>query len=61
MLAELAKAHLDISEWAASFEGDASKEEVLKEVPNNGMLKILRRNELSDICGVREKQRKMCC
>lgn len=50
VLIALAEAHFESAEWAASFEKEATKEEVLSEVCNNGVLRARLRQCLSDAC-----------
>lgn len=52
-LVKLEEIHLETAEWAASFEKNATEEEVVTDVSNSGAWKALLRKFLSDTCNAR--------
>lgn len=56
VLVEPVEAHYESAEWAVSFEKDATKEQFLGEVSNNGVLKTLFRQALLDTFSARERK-----
>lgn len=55
MLVQLAEAHYERTEWAASFEEGATNEDVLREVYNNAMMVARLRQLLLYTCRERKK------
>lgn len=55
MLAKFAKEHAKITEWAESFETGATKEDVLSEVSEKGLMKTRRKQSLSETCSSRKR------